>query len=101
MLQRLFAHPLTRDLDIDAPETTLLRRRIIRQKPFLEKLYQEWYACLAEALSPTTSNPVLELGSGGGFLREIIPDVLASEVFYLPGLDLILDGLRLPFPRRP
>ena len=98
MLQRLLAHPLTRGLDIDAPETTLLRRRIIRQKSFLKKLYQEWYTCLAGALSPMISNPVLELGSGGGFLREIIPDVLASEVYYLPGLDLILDGLRLPFP---
>lgn len=99
MLQRLLAHPLTRGLDIDAPETTLLRRRVIRQKPFLEKLYREWYACLAEALSPTRSQPVLELGSGGGFLGEIIPGVLASEVFYLPGLDLILDGTRLPFPK--
>ena len=97
MLKRLLAHPLTRGLDIDAPGTTLLRRRIIRGKPFLKRIYLEWYASLASALPPGRSGPVLELGSGGGFLQDVLPGVLASEMFYLPGIRLVLDGLAIPF----
>ena len=105
MLKRLLAHPLTRGLDIDAPETTLLRRRIIQEKAFLKAIYLEWYAWLAAALRPTGSaaptggdyRPVLELGSGGGFLRQALPGLLTSEIFHLDGLDLALDGRALPF----
>jgi hypothetical protein len=43
MLKEWLAHPLTRGLDINDPNVTHLRRRIIQEKPFLRKIYQEWY----------------------------------------------------------
>src|SRR5262245_46598331 len=95
-IRRLLEHPLTAACDIDDPSTTALRRRIIREKPFLRMIYEEWYELLACAL-PGGPGAVLELGSGAGFLREFIPDVIASEVFPTPGVDVVLDGLRLPF----
>ena len=73
MLQGWLAHPLTRGLDIDDPRTTELRRSIIRYKKFLRRIYEEWYTALAGAL-PEVQGPVLELGSGAGFLREYIPN---------------------------
>ena len=33
MLKAWLAHPLTRDVDIDDPSVTHLRRRIIQEKP--------------------------------------------------------------------
>ncbi len=98
MLKRLLAHPLTRDLDIDAPETTLLRRQIIQEKPFLKMIYREWYDFLMMALPGQISGPVLELGSGGGFLKQLMPSLLASDVLPLPFTDIVLDGCALPFP---
>lgn len=95
MLKERLAHPLTRGLDLDDPRTTLLRRRIIREKMFLRRLYQEWYQSIVAALPPG-AGPVLELGSGAGFLPEFIPDLINSEIFYLPGLAAVLDGQRLP-----
>jgi len=89
-------HPLTRGLDLDDPRTTATRREIVRRKALLRDVYREWYARLREAVPPPPGK-VLELGSGAGFLREAVPDVLRSEVFVLPGLDLVLDGLDLPF----
>src|SRR5437867_4413096 len=89
-------HPLTRGLDIDDPRTTRLRRRILREKPFLRRIYEEWYAAIAATLPPG-SGPVLELGSGAGFLAEFVPDLITSEVFHVPGIDLVLDGAALPF----
>lgn len=96
MLRRWLAHPLTRDLPIDDPRTTLLRRRIIREKTFLQHIYAEWYRQIAVAIPPG-DQPVLELGSGAGFLRNYIPNLVTSEVFCLPDIDLVLNGMSLPF----
>jgi len=90
------AHPLTRGMSIDDPRTTDIRRRIIRQKPFLRRIYQEWYALIAAAV-PDSSQPALELGSGAGFMREVVPRLITSEVFACPGVDMVVDAADLPF----
>jgi SAM-dependent methyltransferase len=98
MLPRLLAHPITRGKDIDSPETTDLRRAIIKRKPFLKKIYQEWYAEIATELAEvSTGRPVLELGSGAGFLAEHVSDLITSEIFLLAGMQIVLDAQQLPF----
>ncbi len=91
------AHPLTSGLDVDDPETTIRRRMIIKQKRYLYKLYCEWYE-LIEAALPDVAGDILELGSGAGFLKERMPDVITTEVLPLPGIDVTIptDGT-LPF----
>jgi len=96
MLKRLLAHPLTNSLDIDEPVTTWLRRRIIKEKPFLRKIYEEWYRTLAQAL-PRGTEPVLEIGSGAGFLDTFIPNLITSEVFFCSNVKILLDAASLPF----
>lgn len=95
LLNRLLAHPLTCGLEVDDPRTTMLRRQIIREKPFLEAIYREWYSLVLARL-PTTGR-LLELGSGAGFLRDMAPEVITSEVFPTPGVMLVADGRRMPF----
>lgn len=97
-LSRWLAHPLTRGLDLDAPGTTALRRAIIMDKPFLRQVYAEWYAILAGMLEGQ-DGPVLELGAGGGFFKQILPRAIASEVFALTHLDLVASAHALPFAR--
>jgi SAM-dependent methyltransferase len=89
------AHPLTRGLLLDDPQTTYLRRQIIRKKKFLRLIYEEWYASILAAL-PDGPEPVLELGSGAGFFKEFLPDLITSEIFWLPGMKMVLDGQELP-----
>lgn len=96
MAPSLLAHPLTKNLAIDDPRTTLLRRQIIATKPFLRRLYDEWYHEILDTLQGRRD--VLELGSGAGFFHEWCPSAITSEVFFLPGVDLIADGCALPFP---
>lgn len=95
----LAAHPLTRGMELDAPETTIRRLRIIQAKAFLRKFYHQCYLSLAESLPVDVGGPVLELGSGGGFLKDYIPGLMTSEILPIPGVDLHLDGLKLPFQR--
>ena len=99
MLKNLLAHPLTRGLEPDDPRTTELRRRIIREKKFLRKIYEEWYGDLIAAIPKPTACPgqILELGSGGGFLKELLPESITSEVFSCAGADVALDARALPF----
>jgi hypothetical protein len=49
--------------------TSELRRQIIQDKEFLKKIYEEWYSTIAASL-PLREGSVLELGSGGGFMKE-------------------------------
>jgi SAM-dependent methyltransferase len=95
MMKALLAHPLTRGMDIDDPRTTQLRREIIQSKGFLRAIYQEWYRDIVAALPPG-DDPVLELGSGAGFLRDFIPGLITSEIFITPGAGLVMDAHTMP-----
>jgi SAM-dependent methyltransferase len=95
MLRRCLAHPLTRGLSIDSPETTELRRQIIRGNRFLQQIYKEWCEAISQCV-PTIPGEVLELGSGGGILADYIPDVITSEVFPCRGIRMVADGRALP-----
>ena len=96
MLKSLLAHPLTYGLDLDDPRTMALRRRIIQEKSFLRQIYREWYSALAGDL-PAGAGAAIELGSGAGFLKDFVPDLVASEVFSCAGIDIVMSGLDLPF----
>jgi len=96
MLKTWLAHPLTRGLDIDDPRTTHLRRQIIQEKKFLRQIYVEWYRAIVARL-PTGPGGVLELGTGGGFLSDFVPNLITSEIFCSPNIRVVLDGSRLPF----
>lgn len=96
ILKARLVHPLMRGLEIDDPRTTQLRRRIIRQNGFLRRIYEEWYAAIDSAL-PTGNGLVIEIGSGAGFLKDIIPDVITSEIFLCSNISMVLDGCRMPF----
>jgi hypothetical protein len=96
MLKTWLAHPLTRDLDIDDPQTTHLRQQIIQKKSFLRQIYREWYGAIVAAL-PEGQGAVLELGAGGGFMSDFVPNLITSELFSCPKIRVVLDGLHLPF----
>ncbi|HEY7469072.1 MAG TPA: class I SAM-dependent methyltransferase [Acidimicrobiia bacterium] len=97
MLTRLLAHPATKGLDLDAPETTALRREIVLSKPFLRKVYDEWYDLIVERLPSAVGGSTLELGSGGGFLETRVPGLITSDVFPVPGVEPVSDARHLPF----
>jgi len=96
IIKKWLAHPLTRGLNIDDPFTTEKRKLIIHKKKFLRQIYLEWYKNISLEL-PNCDGAVLELGSGAGFLRDIIPELVTSEILPCPGVDIILDGYELPF----
>jgi SAM-dependent methyltransferase len=95
LLRRFFERPETRGLSVDDPSTTLARRRILQEKPFLRKIYLEWYETLLAALPPSGGR-VLELGSGAAFLKDLLPELLTSEIVAWEGVSLVAEAQRLP-----
>jgi SAM-dependent methyltransferase len=93
--KNFLAHPLTRGLSIDDPRMTELRRRIVREKKYLRKIYEEWYGLIASSL-PQGPGRVLELGSGAGFFKEFVPNAVTTEIFSCSGIDVVMDGQRMP-----
>jgi SAM-dependent methyltransferase len=84
---------------LDDPETTAGRRRIIQEKRLLHDIYRDWYGAIASSI-PTGPEPVLELGSGAGFMRAYVDRLIASDILHLPQLDLVLDACHLPLRDR-
>lgn len=96
-LKKLLIHPLLRDADLDAPETITIVSEIIEKKSFLKQLYQEWYLSILEALPNGIPKSLLELGSGGGFFEQYLPDLIKSEILQTPDVDIVFDGQLMPF----
>ncbi|MBN2523495.1 MAG: methyltransferase domain-containing protein [Bacteroidales bacterium] len=83
--------------DLDSSERTLFHREIILNKPFLKKIYVEWYRTLVQEIRSVPDGKVVELGSGGGFLKNIVPSVITSDIIPLPHTDLTFSALQMPF----
>lgn len=99
MLKQALVHPVMRGRDIDAPETTRLRSQIIQEKGFLRQVYDSWYSQLTAHIPRAGEGTVLEIGTGVGFLQRRIQGLIRSDIFLLPGLDVVLDGGKLPLKK--
>ena len=81
--------------NLDSIKTTLLHRKIIKQKKFLFEFYQNTY--LEFKKRSKLLSPIIEIGSGGGFIKEIIPNTITSDVIKIPGIDMVFFAEKMPF----
>jgi SAM-dependent methyltransferase len=90
--------PETRQVEnLDDPSTTLLHAQIIQKKPFLRKLYADFYREFDKAVPDIEKKVVVELGSGGGFAKELIGNLITSDVLDLPNVDKVFSATEMPF----
>ena len=85
------------EYDLDDPRRTLEHRDIILNKPFLKSIYKEWYAMLLKETKDCPEGILLEIGSGGGFLKEVEPSVVTSDILDLPVVDKVFNAEQMPF----
>ncbi len=83
--------------DLDDPAVSLLHAEIIQKKPFLRKIYVDFYRQFAKAVSDPKGKVLVELGSGGGFIKEIIGNVITSDILELPNVDRVFSAIEMPF----
>lgn len=85
--------------DLDDPATTLLHAEIIQKKPFLRKLYIDFYKQLEKVVSDPQGKVLVELGSGAGFIKEVISNAITSDILELPNVDKVFSALKMPFEK--
>ena len=83
--------------DLDDPKATLAHREIILQKPFLKKIYIDWYHEIIARVPKNIRGKILEIGSGGGFLKQLYPNVVTSDILPLETCDMIFSAEEIPF----
>jgi SAM-dependent methyltransferase len=96
----ILQHPDLKSLAMGSPEWFAAQRAMIDSKPAVKRCYDLWYRMLledADSVPPEyRAYPAVEIGSGLSYLRELRPEIIASDV--TPGnVDLALDGRCLPF----
>ena len=83
---------------LDDPSRGDWLRRRITSKKCLRRWYLEVYRRYAECLARTPCHgTALEIGSGGGFLKSVMPEIVTSDVLAYRDVDLVLNATGLPF----
>lgn len=97
-LRSLLTHPLARAVDLDSAEATAVHARLIREKGFLRRLYRSYYDEYEHvAARSAPGGIVLEIGSGGGFYREVRPGIVSLDLRAGADVDVRASALALPF----
>lgn len=90
--------PETRRIkDMDDPATSQLHAEIIQKKLFLKKLYCDFYKQFKKAVPDPEKKVLVEIGSGGGFIKEVISNVITSDILALPNVDEAFPAYDMPF----
>lgn len=85
-------------LDLDKPEGVKARADLIRKKKLLEKYYENCYRQLKNLSADFPPGPKVEIGSGGGFITEIIPGVIETDVMEASHPEMVMSAAQMPFP---
>lgn len=71
---------------------------LISQKPVLNRFYEDCYKKYSDCLNRCPEDGlILELGSGGGFAKKTIPNLITSDVLGYPNVDKVVDATQLCF----
>ncbi len=70
------------------------RRELWRQKPVLRMVYEDFHQRIAEWCKPGRT---LEVGSGIGSIKGVLPEVITTDITPEPWLDATADAQALPF----
>lgn len=78
-------------------EQILENERRWKQKPLLRLLYGDFHRLIAGHLSRRPGGAIVELGSGIGNIREVIPDCIRTDLFLNPWIDQVENAYALSF----
>ena len=68
-----------------------------QSKPVLRKIYADFYKLLASQVDQRISGKIVELGSGIGNLKMMIPEVVCTDIFDNPWIDQVENAYKLTF----
>ena len=73
-------------------------RRAWQHKPLLQAIYRDFYRIIAARIAGEPPGLIVELGSGMGAIKEVIPQCVTTDLFPNPWLDRQENAYALSFP---
>jgi SAM-dependent methyltransferase len=68
-----------------------------RRKPLLQRIYRDFYNEIASELRRDLPGATVEIGSGIGNLKTVLPEALATDIFPNPWLDRVENAYAMSF----
>lgn len=80
-----------------SPRFFAVQKKVLLERPLMKRCYDDWYQrLLADARSAPADGLLVELGSGGSYLKDLEPALVTSDV--VPDVaDKVIDARHLPF----
>jgi SAM-dependent methyltransferase len=75
----------------------LLNQEFWQKKPILQEIYRSFHRSIASHLSNLSEPLVVELGSGIGNIKDVIPHCLRTDLFPNPWIDQVENAYKLSF----
>jgi len=84
--------------DLNSPDRFTQIHFTIQQKSFLKQLYSEIYHKYLACSQRAPSGKILEIGSGAGFVKDVIPHIITSDAVAYSNIDKVMDATQMDFP---
>jgi SAM-dependent methyltransferase len=68
-----------------------------QNKPLLQKIYFNFYSLIAAQLNREITGKIVELGSGIGNMKMVVPEVICTDLFPNPWIDQVENAYNLSF----
>ena len=88
----------TAPLPLDQHNVEIERNRLAWQrKPVLQRAYRDFHRRIGAHLDRSVQGKIVELGSGIGNIRDVIPDCVRTDLFANPWIDQVENAYALTF----
>lgn len=90
------------NLNPDSSEFLAMHRTILKSKPMMKHVFEEFYDKCLEIDKKEFTQSVqkrIEIGAGVSFIKERNSDVITTDLKNAPHLDLVVDALNMPFEK--
>ena len=84
--------------DLNNQKTLIAHKRSIKNKKILKRIYLSFYKEFANIEVPKGLR--VEIGSGAGFIKKIIPQTITSDVIAGPGIKRVFSVEKIPFKNK-
>jgi SAM-dependent methyltransferase len=81
--------------DAGLDQRQLVHRGAWEAKETLRLLYRDYHRRLIESCP---DGRILDIGGGTAHIKDFSPDIVSTDILWFPGIDVVADAHRLPFP---
>lgn len=89
---------IDQSIDLNSPNRFTEIHNLLNKKGSLRAFYLEVYQKFSACIMRSAPNGILiEVGSGCGFVKEVIPNIITTDVVPYPKLDRVMDATKMDF----